>query len=184
MARNQNWENEQQSNDVVNRCQGDFEISDLTKKKRKKASKMPFTTSTLQQEASTKLNFGARRTMSIAQRLYEGINLGDHQEGLITYMRTDSTRLSNGFINDAMDYIEQTYGKEYKGKVRQKNSENAQDAHEAIRPTSIQNTPEAVKPYLTNEQFRLYSMIYARTIATLMADAVFDVTRLFYQQWL
>lgn len=169
-------ENEQQANDVIDRCKEEFVVSDLTKKNKKRQPKMPFTTSTLQQEASTKLNMGARRTMSIAQRLYEGINLGDHQEGLITYMRTDSTRLSGVFVQDALNYIEEEYGKEYKGRVRQKNSDNAQDAHEGIRPTNIANTPEAVKQYLTNEQYRLYSMIYARTIASLMKDASFEVT--------
>ena len=169
-------EKEDQANDVIARCKGEFVVSDLTKKQKKRQSKMPFTTSTLQQEASTKLSMGARRTMSIAQRLYEGIKLGDRQEGLITYMRTDSTRLSEVFVQDALNYIEQTYGKEYKGRVRQKNSDNAQDAHEAIRPTNINHTPESVKQYLTNEQYRLYSMIYARTIASLMKDATFDVT--------
>ena len=90
--------------------------------------------------------------MSVAQKLYEGIDLGDHTEGLISYMRTDSTRLSGLFVKDAEDAIEKEYGKAYKGKAHMHNSTNAQDAHEAIRPTSINNTPEAVKPYLTGEQ--------------------------------
>ena len=173
---------QEQADEVVARCQGTFTVSDLTKKQKKRQAKMPFTTSTLQQEASTKLSMGARRTMSIAQRLYEGINLGDHQEGLITYMRTDSTRLSDVFVKDTLSYIEQTYGKDYKGRVRQKNSDNAQDAHEAIRPTDITRTPESLKQYLTGEQYRLYSMIYARTIASLMKDATFDVTTLTISQ--
>ena len=115
---------------------------------------MPFITSTLQQEASTKLGFGAKKTMQIAQKLYEGLPLaGGVSEGLISYMRTDSTRLSEQFVKDAESYIEDTYGKDYRGRARQKNSENAQDAHEAIRPTSILNTPQRVKEYLTNDQY-------------------------------
>lgn len=168
--------NEQAANEILSRCQGDLVVSDVAKKAKKKAPKLPFTTSTMQQEASTKLNFGARRTMSIAQKLYEGIDLGGRMEGLITYMRSDSTRLSDLFVKDAKSYIEQTYGKEYVGRVHAKNSANAQDAHEAIRPTNLANTPEAVKAHLTNEQYRLYSMIYARTIASLMKDAIYDTT--------
>lgn len=153
----------------------EFHVASIEKKVRRKEAKMPFITSTLQQEASTKLGFGAKKTMQIAQRLYEGINLGGHSEGLISYMRTDSTRLSEVFVKDAFDYIEATFGKQYKGKARQKNDEHAQDAHEAIRPTNIQNTPEAVKPYLTNEQYRLYKLIYARALASLMAASKSDV---------
>lgn len=168
--------NKEESDAIIARCTQPFVVSSLTKKARKKQPRMPFTTSTLQQEASTKLSMGARRTMSVAQKLYEGINLGGQMEGLISYMRTDSTRLSPVFIKDAQEYIEKTYSKEYVGRVRQKNSENAQDAHEAIRPTNITRTPESVKEYLTREEYRLYEMIYARTLASLMKDAVFDVT--------
>ncbi len=113
--------------------------------------------------------------MQIAQKLYEGIALGGHTEGLISYMRTDSTRLSQVFVNDAFAYIESEFGKEYKGKARQKNDEHAQDAHEAIRPTNIHNTPEKVKQYLTNEQYRLYKLIYARAVASLMAASKSNV---------
>lgn len=167
---------EEQAKDIVQRCQAPFVISSLTNRSKKKQARLPFTTSTLQQEASTKLGFGAKRTMSIAQKLYEGIDLGGQMEGLITYMRSDSTRLSDLFVKDALSYIEQEYGKEYVGKVHAKNSKNSQDAHEAIRPTNILNTPERVKPYLSSEQHRLYSLIYARTVAYLMSDAVFSVT--------
>ncbi|WP_416326549.1 type I DNA topoisomerase [[Eubacterium] hominis] len=161
---------------IIQRCQQDFVVQSIEKKVRKKEAKMPFITSTLQQEASTKLGFGAKKTMQIAQKLYEGIALaGGSPEGLISYMRTDSTRLSDVFVKDAEDYIEQTYGKEYKGKARQKNSENAQDAHEAIRPTNVWNTPDAVKEYLTNDQYKLYKLIYARTLASLMAPSKSDV---------
>lgn len=159
---------------VIARLQ-EFHVASIEKKVRKKEAKMPFITSTLQQEASTKLGFGAKKTMQIAQKLYEGISLGGHSEGLISYMRTDSTRLSQVFVNDTLAYIEANYGKEYKGRARQKNDEHAQDAHEAIRPTNINNTPEKVKPYLTNEQYRLYKLIYARAVASLMAASKSNV---------
>jgi DNA topoisomerase-1 len=168
--------NQQEADAICQACQSDFVVSSVTKRKKKKPAKLPFTTSTLQQEASTKLGFGARKTMSIAQKLYEGIDLGGNMQGLISYMRTDSTRLSPLFVSDAEKAIEQEFGKEYCGSAHEKNSTNAQDAHEAIRPTNVDNTPEKVKPYLTAEQFRLYSLIYARTMAALMADAVFDST--------
>lgn len=173
-------ENEEQAKEIVDRCQGDFNVTAITKRAKKKAPKLPFTTSTLQQEASMKLSFGARRTMSIAQRLYEGIDLGGHMEGLITYMRTDSTRLSEIFVNDAKEHIKETYGQEYVGHVHKKNSANAQDAHEAIRPTNVQNTPESIKDYLKPEEYRLYSLIYARTLASIMKDASFDVTTILF----
>lgn len=160
---------------IIERCK-EFRVSSIEKKVRKKEPKMPFITSTLQQEASTKLNFGAKKTMQIAQKLYEGLPLaGGVNEGLISYMRTDSTRLSEVFVNDAEKYIEETFGKEYKGRARQKNSENAQDAHEAIRPTNILNTPDRIKQYLTNDQYKLYKLIYSRTLASLMAASKSDV---------
>ena len=167
----------EQTDEVLEACKDQpFIASSITKRKKKRPPKLPFTTSTLQQEASTKLGYGARKTMSIAQKLYEGVDLGGSTTGLISYMRTDSTRLSPLFVTDTENYIASEYGSEYKGTAHEKNSTTAQDAHEAIRPTDITHTPESVKPYLTNEQFRLYSLIYARTLASLMADAVFDVT--------
>ena len=169
-------ENQEQAQAIIDRCNQEFVVDSLKKRSKKKAPKLPFTTSTLQQEASTKCNFGARKTMSIAQRLYEGIDLGGSMEGLISYMRTDSTRLSPLFVEESEKFIEEEYGKEYVGKAHQKNSANAQDAHEAIRPTNIHRTPESVKSYLTAEQYRLYSLIYARTLASLMKEAKFDVT--------
>ena len=160
---------------IIDRCQT-FEVASIEKKVRKKEPRLPFITSTLQQEASTKLNFGAKKTMQIAQKLYEGLPLaGGVSEGLISYMRTDSTRLSDVFVKDAENYIEETFGKEYRGRARSKNKENAQDAHEAIRPTNVNNTPEAVKPYLTNDQYKLYKLIYSRTLASLMAASKSDV---------
>ena len=167
---------QEEVNAVIERCCHDFIVSSIEKKVRKKEARMPFITSTLQQEASTKLGFGAKKTMQIAQKLYEGLPLaGGVSEGLISYMRTDSTRLSDQFVKDAESYIEETYGKDYKGRARQKNSENAQDAHEAIRPTSILNTPAIVKEYLTNDQYKLYKLIYARTLASLMAPSKSNV---------
>jgi len=167
---------QEEVNAVIERCCHDFVVSSIEKKVRKKEARMPFITSTLQQEASTKLGFGAKKTMQIAQKLYEGLPLaGGVSEGLISYMRTDSTRLSDQFVKDAESYIEETYGKDYKGRARQKNSENAQDAHEAIRPTSILNTPARVKEYLTNDQYKLYKLIYARTLASLMAPSKSNV---------
>ncbi len=165
----------QEETDAIISRLNEFHVASIENKVRKKEAKMPFITSTLQQEASTKLGYGAKKTMQIAQKLYEGIALGGHTEGLISYMRTDSTRLSQVFVNDAFAYIESEFGKEYKGKARQKNDEHAQDAHEAIRPTNIHNTPEKVKQYLTNEQYRLYKLIYARAVASLMAASKSNV---------
>ena len=165
----------QEETDAIIARLNEFHVASIEKKIRKKEAKMPFITSTLQQEASTKLGYGAKKTMQIAQKLYEGIALGGHTEGLISYMRTDSTRLSQVFVNDAFAYIESEFGKEYKGKARQKNDEHAQDAHEAIRPTNIHNTPEKVKQYLKNEQYRLYKLIYARAVASLMAASKSNV---------
>ena len=126
----------------------------------------------MQQEASTKLGFNAKKTMSIAQKLYEGIDLGNETTGLISYMRTDSIRLSDEFVKSAYQYIERNYGKEYLGIVKKsKKTENVQDAHEAIRPTSINRTPEVVKEYLTTDEYKLYKMIYYRALSSLMKDA-------------
>ncbi|MDD6348599.1 type I DNA topoisomerase [Intestinibaculum porci] len=155
----------------------DFTVEKLTKSVKKKNSKAPFITSTLQQEASSKLGFKAKRTMSIAQRLYEGVDLGQETVGLITYMRTDSIRLAPEFINETKKYIEEKYGKDYVGRAKvAKKTENVQDAHEAIRPTSILRTPESIKEHLTAEQYKLYAMIYARAIASLMTPATMDAT--------
>ena len=110
--------------------------------------------------------------MSIAQKLYEGIDLGSETVGLISYMRTDSIRLSDEFVKSAFGYIKATYGEEYIGTVKHtRKKENVQDAHEAIRPTSVNRTPESVKQYLTNDEYKLYRMIYYRALASLMKDA-------------
>ncbi len=156
---------------VLKSVQGSFEVTGIKKQVRKKESKLPLITSTLQQEASTKLGFSAKRTMSIAQKLYEGIEHDGTTEGLITYMRTDSTRLSSQFIGQCRSMIETHYGKDYLGFYKVKKDANAQDAHEAIRPTNVENTPEKMKPYLSAEQYKLYKLIYARAVASLMAPA-------------
>ena len=149
-----------------------FNIESVTSKIKNKKGVMPFTTSTLQQTSINLLNFTSTRTMSIAQKLYEGIDIGTETVGLISYMRTDSTRLSSVFTEDAMKYIRSNYGDEYVGAVKvSKKTENVQDAHEAIRPTDIKRTPESMKKFLTEEQYKLYSLIYARALASLMADA-------------
>ena len=166
--------NGEEAQKVIDACQDLFTVSEIKSSQRRREARPPFITSTLQQEASTKLSFAAKRTMSIAQRLYEGIDIGSGQEGLITYMRTDSTRLSDVFVNQARDLISNDYGKQYLGRYTVRNDASSQDAHEAIRPTSLANTPAKIKPYLTNEQYRLYKMIYARALASLMAAAKYD----------
>ena len=169
--------NEEEANTVLNALSTDYIVESIEKKEKKRKSKFPFITSTLQQEASTKLGFSARKTMSIAQKLYEGIDLENETVGLITYMRTDSVRLSDDFVRPALKYIEENYGKKYVGYVKKaKKNENVQDAHEAIRPTSVLRDPITVKKFLSNDEFKLYSLIYKRTIASLMADAVVNQT--------
>ena len=157
---------------IMNSLSDDFTIFDIEKKDKNKKAKAPFTTSTLQQMASTKLNFSGKRTMSIAQKLYEGIDIGSGRAGLITYMRTDSIRLSDDFIKSSLAFIEKNYGKEYIGYAKQsKKSDNVQDAHEGIRPTDINNTPEKIKKYLKDDEYKLYKMIYIRALSSLMKDA-------------
>ncbi|MBP3038289.1 type I DNA topoisomerase [Bacillaceae bacterium Marseille-Q3522] len=153
-----------------------FVVTEVTKKERNRNPALPFTTSSLQQEAARKLNFRAKKTMMLAQQLYEGLDLGkEGTVGLITYMRTDSTRISNSAQEEASAYILNTYGKEYLGAKRkeQKNA-NAQDAHEAIRPTSVLREPNSLKTFLSRDQLRLYKLIWERFIASQMASAVLD----------
>ncbi|MEG0285154.1 MAG: type I DNA topoisomerase [Vagococcus sp.] len=164
----------------------DYEVTKVTKKERKRNPAAPFTTSSLQQEAARKLNFRTRKTMMVAQQLYEGIKLGKGQGtvGLITYMRTDSTRLSDTAKTDAFNFITEKYGKEYTNgepKVK-KNAQGAQDAHEAIRPSSVLRTPESVKEFLDKDQFKLYSLIWSRMVASQMAPAVLDTMRVDLEQ--
>lgn len=163
---------EEEADEVLNKLSNTFKIESVDKKNKSKKSKYPYTTSTMQQDASNKLNMNAKKTMSIAQKLYEGIELENETTGLISYMRTDSVRLSDEFVGATYNYIEKKYGKEYVGFVKKaKKSENVQDAHEAIRPTDIKRDPLSVKPYLTNDEYKLYRMIYFRALASLMSDA-------------
>ncbi len=163
---------EEEAQNILNKLNEEFIIKEITKKEKAKKAKYPFITSTLQQEASTKLNFTSKKTMMLAQKLYEGVTLSNETVGLITYMRTDSVRLSDEFVKNTYGYIKENYGEEYIGYVKQmKKNDNVQDAHEAIRPTSINRTPDAVKPYLSNDEYKLYSLIYYRALASLMKDA-------------
>lgn len=156
---------------------GQLVVNQVEKKQRKRNPSPPFTTSTLQQEASRKLGFGAQKTMRTAQKLYEGIDIGDGQVGLITYMRTDSVSLSGDAISDIRTLINKRYGAQnlpdtapvYKTKAK-----NAQEAHEAIRPSSAMNEPEIIKQHLGDNEYRLYSLIWQRTIACQMIHATFD----------
>ena len=166
--------NEADAMRVINGTKEAFTVTNIKKSKTSNKAPLPFITSTLQQEASTKLGFSAKRTMSIAQGLYEGVDIGNGQEGLITYMRTDSTRLSNVFIQSARNQIETEYGKEYLGYYHVKNDDGAQDAHEAIRPTNIAYTPDSIKSHLTNDQYKLYKFIYCRALASQMAASKSD----------
>lgn len=171
--------NEQEALHVYESLNKEFQVSDVKKSQKNRSSKPPFITSTLQQEASSKLNFKAKRTMMIAQKLYEGVDLGKETVGLITYMRTDSIRLSESFVHEAKQYIGEKYGKNYVGNVKvSKKKDNVQDAHEGIRPTSIMRTPESVKEFLSADEYKLYSLIYARAVASLMASAKFNATTL------
>ena len=169
--------NQVEVNEILDKLSNTFKIESVNKKTKSKNSKYPYTTSTLQQDASTKLGFNSKKTMTIAQKLYEGINLGSETVGIISYMRTDSIRLSDDFVNDTFNYIEANYGKEYIGTVKKKKkTDNVQDAHEAIRPTSITRTPESIKKYLTLDEYKLYRLIYCRTLSSLMASAKTDNT--------
>ncbi|MGN8842237.1 type I DNA topoisomerase [Niallia sp. HCP3S3_B10] len=154
-----------------------FTVDKVSKKERKRNPAVPFTTSSLQQEAARKLNFRAKKTMMLAQQLYEGIDLGkEGTVGLITYMRTDSTRISEVAQGEAFEFINSNYGKEYTRDEKKKEKKNAkvQDAHEAVRPTSIGREPNKVKEFLSRDQFRLYKLIWERFIASQMASAIMD----------
>lgn len=164
---------------VKNQLNGNkFTVEKVTKKERKRNPAVPFTTSSLQQEAARKLNFRAKKTMMLAQQLYEGIDLGKKEGtvGLITYMRTDSTRISEVAQTEAHEYITSNYGTEYTKEQnrKEKKNANAQDAHEAVRPTSTHREPGSLKEHLSRDQLRLYKLIWERFIASQMAPAVMD----------
>ena len=171
---------EDEAQSILNSLSNEFVVSNFEKKLKKKSSKYPFITSTMQQDAIAKLGFTAKKTMQVAQKLYEGIDIESDTIGLITYMRTDSVRLSDEFIKSCYAFINDNYGKDYVGYVKKsKKKENVQDAHEAIRPSSINRTPESIKKYLSKDEFKLYEMIYYRALSSLMSDAKVNATSLF-----
>lgn len=153
----------------------ELKLADIKTRKKKEKPNRIFTTSTMQQTAVNRLNFSSRRTMSVAQKLYEGIDIGDGPEGLITYMRTDSTRISSDFGKTVYGYINKVYGKDYVGFYAQKKSANSQDAHEGIRPTNINNTPGKIKEYLTADEYKLYSLVWKRTMQALMKESETEI---------
>jgi DNA topoisomerase-1 len=175
--------NEKQANEILSalKSRKTFEVTEVKRRERRKNPGAPFTTSTLQQDAAKKLSFGSKRTMRLAQDLYEGIEIGEEGAvGLITYMRTDSTRVASSAALQARDYIKLMYGQEYlpdaprlytDGKAK-----NAQDAHESIRPTDPTRRPEHIRKYLKEDQYRLYELVWQRFMASQMAPAVFDTT--------
>ena len=171
-------ENEGKAREVLGEIQGnDFIVDEVKKSVRRKSPAPPFTTSTLQQEASKKLGFQARRTMKAAQELYEGVEVADMGAvGLITYMRTDSLRISDEALTEVTQFIETTYGKEYLPPATRvfKSKKNSQDAHECVRPTMPSLTPYKVKASLTGDQFKLYKLIWERFVACQMAGALLD----------
>lgn len=169
--------NEEEADKILDSLTNTFTIKKVEEKEKKRSAKEVFKTSTLQQACSNKLGYAASKTMKIAQKLYEGIELDDGFHGLITYMRTDSVRLSDEFTSASFAYINSKFGKEYVGYVKNgKKTENVQDAHEGIRPTNINYEPDKIKKYLAPDEYKLYRIIYYRALASLMADAKFNST--------
>lgn len=154
---------------------GPLSVLRVTRRERRRNPAPPFTTATLQQEAARKLGFTVRRTMRLAQELYEGLALGGEHVGLITYMRTDSVRVAESAVAEAGAYVEERWGKPYSAPRQGRAAEGAQDAHEAVRPTSVLRTPEAVQPFLGRDQLRLYRLVWERFVASQMTPAVLDV---------
>ena len=156
---------------------GTFSVADVQRKQSRRNPAPPFTTSTLQQEAARKLYFGAKRTMQVAQRLYEGVNIGGETVGLITYMRTDGVTMANEAVNACRDLIKGSYGAPYlpgEPRIYKTKAKNAQEAHEAVRPTDVSRRPEDVAQYLDDDQRKLYDLIWKRTVASQMENAVLD----------
>ena len=164
--------NEVAADEILSKLSKSFKIESVEEKEKNKSAREVFKTSTLQQAASNKIGFAPSKTMKIAQELYEGKNVGSETVGLITYMRTDSIRVSDSFVKETFGFIKAKFGENYIGYVKKgKKNENIQDAHEGIRPTSINRTPESIKEYLTPDEYKLYKLIYTRALASLMADA-------------
>jgi DNA topoisomerase-1 len=173
---------EEQSNHILDSVKnGDFIVSSVDRKDKKRNALPPFITSTLQQEASRKIRFGTKKTMSIAQKLYEGIELGEEGPvGLITYMRTDSVRVSNDALVEARSYIKENYGDQYLPATPNtfKVKKSAQDAHEAIRPTFVNKIPDSIKEFLSDDENKLYKLIWQRFLASQMNPIIYDQTTL------
>ncbi len=168
---------EVEAQEILDQLSNAFKLEDVKQTDTAKYAKPVFKTSTLQRMAANRINFAPSKTMRVAQKLYEGINIGSETVGLITYMRTDSERVSSAFVAETYDYIKKNYGPEYIGSVKVgKKDKNMQDAHEGIRPTSIMRTPESMKKYLTPDEYKLYNLIYVRALASLMANANFLTT--------
>jgi len=168
----------EEADKIVMEATNPFKVTDIKKRDSKRNPKPPFITSTLQQDAISTLSMSASRTMMVAQSLYEGKEINGEIVGLITYMRTDSNRLAQPFVQETLHYIESHYGKNYVGRYQAITKENAQDAHEAIRPTALERTPDAMAPYLSTDEYKLYKRIYQRTMASLMTPAIFEVTKI------
>ncbi len=174
--------NEKEADAILEKLSNSFDIESIEEKEKKKQAKEVFKTSTLQQMASTRLNFAASKTMKIAQKLYEGVDLAKETVGLITYMRTDSVRVSDEFIGSTKSYIKEKYGDNYVGNAKMgKKNANMQDGHEGIRPTSIKRTPESIKSFLNDDEYKLYKMIYTRALASIMADAKVLATTVIFE---
>lgn len=171
--------NESHKNDIVSKLAPSIVVTEAKTESRISNPKPPFTTSALQQEVGAKYRYSAAKTASIAQKLYEGVAINGVETGLVTYIRTDSTRLSPSFVANASQYIIKTYGQEFlgRGQTRGKAKQNVQDAHEAIRPTNLEFTPEKIKDYLAKDEYNVYSSIYARALASLMPPSRDAVTR-------
>ena len=172
--------NQEQVDQVMNGLdvKGDFRVDSIEESQRRRKPYAPFTTSTLQQDAANRLGFRTGKTMMVSQQLYEGISIRNSTVGLITYMRTDSTRISASARQMAEDYIQTSFGANYLGAGRKvANQTGAQDAHEAIRPTNVKYAPDEIKDYLSKDQYRLYALIWARFLASQMSDAVFDTIK-------
>ena len=169
---------EAEANKILESMPKDFKVSDVEEKAVKQSPAEPFITSRMQQEAIRKLGFTSKKTMSVAQSLYEGVELAEGPVGLITYMRTDSTRISPEAVDEAKNYITKTFGEEYtsKNKKISKKNNNVQDAHEAIRPTSVLRTPESIKKYLSADQYKLYKLIWERFVSSQMSEAIYNQT--------
>ena len=155
-----------------------FDVSEVKKSERSRKAPLPFTTSTLQQEAGKALNFSTQKTMRLAQHLYEGVEMGAETLGIITYLRTDSTRVSDEAEKSLSTYIKKTYGEKYlrEAGTGKKDERKIQDAHEAIRPTDVNRTPKDLKPFLSRDELRLYTLIWQRFVASRMQDAVYEST--------